>query len=960
MWSLLHFVTSTVQSKLPAQQQPSATSTAAQLQKEFVPILNLFSLLYPDREPLPPPDPTRLEAVLDTAMASIWVVYSSRAAADGVELPRPVPYILTAQIKWLMEQSESLPPASNLSTDHTVALLLSVYSNNTEVSSKLLNILIDAVAPSSSSGATPDLCMLPLRSLSTIAMHAKIRLMDKVKHQLVQVAEASKQLPSGHPPTITPALLETYSRLLIWLGTRNFQTHLIPAVFKSQAWPVLHALLEVIAYRVHLQLQYSYRFQLLQQLHTVVGVSIIPTQLFVCAENTTLRLIQGLSSPEFLLQLAKLYASDPKPLLSQESEELNRVFVCVLAKSMHISNLDTTNWLESFMRAVFTAAPQSWPEATSRFFPASLRQLCTALHTADYKVALVSKAEEEYRKFNVARGKANERELIQTYTDSESASLFLCVLWQQLLETGTLSSTCIKIVQRTQAKKLATYARKMADYIVFTCPSPSSAPQFNSVVAYLNELVWKYHIFPLDRLLLCMVMRGYDGRYATTALSLIHNMLLTNQDLQTRVASLVENVRPDHWNCQDWHSIHTEFLDSYPETFHPEQPGVPATTSSTMTMYFGNVCFRFLPVLCLYLNRLLEIPEMAALHLEQTLDKFGCLFAFHAHPANHLYTTLHYYLTSLLERPELKKKLVATVMGSQRRIRNLKWYFSPLFCEFLCAAEPVSGWTPPTKYYRSLLDKLVKGLEPFSLSAPSCDWQCSEFSGSLPLSLTCACVELLGLPLGGAQVACQLLKALYSMAEEKDTQEDVLPLINALALIFISLPDCYQSVLYESVLKVLETLGPERRVSPAPVKGTPSCLLSLMHSFWLHGNLGLLLALPQWLQLQVGGVVSNEGQLLYVLQLLGPILHRVMAEKPKLLLDIVMEIYRLLKVVDQRQKGLLQHSDIICDFLYHIKYRHIGHAHGKKEEIEQLVTSLHLPLKTRLRFLTHSLAENAD
>lgn len=102
-------------------------------------------------------------------------------------------------------------------------------------------------------------------------------------------------------------------------------------MFKSQAWPVLHALLEVIAYRVHLQLQYSYRFQLLQQLHTVVGVAIIPTQLFVwyavcryfplhlitstySAENTTLRLIQGLSSPEFLLQLAKIYATDPKPV----------------------------------------------------------------------------------------------------------------------------------------------------------------------------------------------------------------------------------------------------------------------------------------------------------------------------------------------------------------------------------------------------------------------------------------------------------------------------------------------------------------------------------------------------------------------------------------------------------------------------------------------------------------------
>ena len=50
--------------------------------------------------------------------------------------------------------------------------------------------------------------------------------MDKVKHHLVQVAEASKQLSGTQPPAITAALLETYSRLLIWLGTRNFQSKL--------------------------------------------------------------------------------------------------------------------------------------------------------------------------------------------------------------------------------------------------------------------------------------------------------------------------------------------------------------------------------------------------------------------------------------------------------------------------------------------------------------------------------------------------------------------------------------------------------------------------------------------------------------------------------------------------------------------------------------------------------------
>lgn len=85
---------------------------------------------------------------------------------------------------------------------------------------------------------------------------------------------------------------------------------------------------------------------------------------------------------------------------------------------------------------------------------------------------------------------------------------------------------------------------------------------------------------------------------------------------------------------------------------------------------------------------------------------------------------------------------------------------------------------------------LVLGLEPFSLSAPSCDWQCTEFSGSIPLSLTCACVELLGLPQEGKSVGNGLLEALYVMAKESEIDEEVLALINVMALVFISLPVC--------------------------------------------------------------------------------------------------------------------------------------------------------------------------
>ena len=89
------------------------------------------------------------------------------------------------------------------------------------------------------------------------------------------------------------------------------------------------------------------------------------------------------------------------------------------------------------------------------------------------------------------------------------------------------------------------------------------------MVSYLNELVWKYHVFPLDRLLLCMVSivllaplspvplpwvlalcsprqvtRGYDGQFAHICLSIMHYMLLTNQDFQSQVSTLVKEVGP--------------------------------------------------------------------------------------------------------------------------------------------------------------------------------------------------------------------------------------------------------------------------------------------------------------------------------------------------------------------------------------------------------------------------------
>ena len=91
------------------------------------------------------------------------------------------------------------------------------------------------------------------------------------------------------------------------------------------------------------------------------------------------------------------------------------------------------------------------------------------------------------------------------------------------------------------------------------------------------------------------------------------------------------------------------------------------------------------------------------------------------------------------------------------------------------------------------------------------------------------------------------------------------------------------------------------------------------------------------MQMSLRPLVQNEGQLLYVCHLVGPILNRLTNERPKMLLEVkfsfillcihytvftflppqlVMEIYHLLQNVDQHQGGHLKHSDLICDFLY--------------------------------------------
>ncbi|KXJ29495.1 Mediator of RNA polymerase II transcription subunit 23 [Exaiptasia diaphana] len=153
---------------------------------------------------------------------------------------------------------------------------------------------------------------------------------------------------SGATVALAPALVETYSRLLVYmeiesLGIKGFISHLLPTVFKSHAWGILHTLLEMFSYRLH-HIQPVYRVTLLSHLHSIASVpNTNQNQLQLCVESTALRLITGLGSSEVQAQLTK-FLTEPKQILSSESEELNRAESC-------------GNWCEGILRVLVSNTP---------------------------------------------------------------------------------------------------------------------------------------------------------------------------------------------------------------------------------------------------------------------------------------------------------------------------------------------------------------------------------------------------------------------------------------------------------------------------------------------------------------------------------------------------------------------------------------------------------------------------
>lgn len=373
-------------------------------------------------------------------------------------------------------------------------------------------------------------------------------------------------------------------------------------------------------------MQAHYRAQLLLQLNNLTQNSHInQAQLHLCFESTALRLLTGLGSAEFQFQLSR-FLTEPKNLssiVSSDNEELNRVLVLTMARSMHITGMGDVKistgdsitsggnnlYLMDLLQVIMKNTPHSWSLHTRACFPKVLSEYyANHNHPVEDKQSLKKSIEEEYRNF---LSMSNENDTITYFSQRPS---FLCLLFKLISDTGEINGVAYKVLERIGPKLFSAQLRNLCDFLLHEVTVLKQIPK---LLDSINDMIWKYNIVTIDRLVLCLCLRVQEPTtldMPTPQVFVIQLLLIKSSHFRDRVVKFVENNSPEYWKQSNWHEKHVTFHNEFPEKFAPDEH------SQILPVYFGNVVLRFLPVLDLVIHRYLEMSvETIAAPLESIL-----------------------------------------------------------------------------------------------------------------------------------------------------------------------------------------------------------------------------------------------------------------------------------------------------------------------------------------------------
>ena len=153
--------------------------------------------------------------------------------------------------------------------------------------------------------------------------------------------------------------------------------------------------------------------------------------------------------------------------------------------------------------------------------------------------------------------------------------------------------------------------------------------------------------------------------------------------------------------------------------------------------------------------------------------------------------------------------------------------------------------------------------------------------------------------------------------------------MNAIGLVITALPESYWAVLNERIIEMMK--NPMLKSSDDPFELMDftnthismkemqfSYLIALTHSVWHHATVGQISLMPQFLKDKIKPILKTEEQLIFICHIVGPFLQRFYSERTRCVMDLTIEIYEMLEIVDKNNETL-HYMDPISDLLYHIK-----------------------------------------
>lgn len=101
------------------------------------------------------------------------------------------------------------------------------------------------------------------------------------------------------------------------------------------------------------------------------------------------------------------------------------------------------------------------------------------------------------------------------------------------------------------ARALSAHLRKLCDYLVFEVTNSGVNLHINKCVDTINDMIWKYNVVTIDRLVLCLALRTHEGNEAQVCFFIIQLLLLKTHEFRNRVQEFVKENSPDYWKVKD-------------------------------------------------------------------------------------------------------------------------------------------------------------------------------------------------------------------------------------------------------------------------------------------------------------------------------------------------------------------------------------------------------------------------